>query len=154
MRTTFTLAAAAAVSSSSVLQGSAAVEAIRRASEASTCRPQSTVLAEGEYHLRNNRLEEAGGCLWLAAKAAPRDASVLNSLATMCRELGREQLASDLFAESAKLGAGVLQPPVSWDYLGPFVTGKGELDGDPTAAYGGVHRMRRGSGHFLSEVKL
>jgi hypothetical protein len=42
----------------------------------------------------------------------------------------------------------------SWDYVGPFIIGKAELDGDPLEAYGGIRKIIRAdkSAKFFSEL--
>jgi hypothetical protein len=41
----------------------------------------------------------------------------------------------------------------SWDFLGPFPIGKGELDGDPLAPYGGIWKIpRQDKTQYYSEL--
>lgn len=60
--------------------------------------------------------------------------------------------ASTCFKQAAKLDGSVTSFIRGFHFLGPFVIGKGEVDGDPVEAFGGIRNVSRS--RFSSGVKL
>lgn len=52
-------------------------------------------------------------------------------------------LATSCFKQAVKLGSKVDSFIKQWHFLGPFVIGKSEVDGDPVEALGGIHNASK-----------
>ncbi len=52
-------------------------------------------------------------------------------------------LATSCFKQAVKLSGKVSKLVSTWHFLGPFVIGKNEVDGDPLEAYGGIVNASR-----------
>ena len=76
----------------------------------------------------------------------PRDGWVWSSLGDLYQTQGTSKFsghANTCYKQAAKL-TGKLSPFVStWHFLGPFVIGKNEVDGDPVAAVGGIREVAK-----------
>lgn len=73
-------------------------------------------------------------------------------LGDVYQQLNLMSSASTCFKQAAKLDGSVTSFIRGFHFLGPFVIGKGEVDGDPVESFGGIRNVSRS--RFSSGVKL
>ena len=95
-------------------------------------------------------------CHLIYLKDHPDDAVIWGGLGTLYLNENQKHLATTCFKQAAKTMGHISSHVPVWFFLGPFVIGKSEVDGDPVAFYGGIHnvsntRYKKGK-KFISEL--
>ncbi|XP_013398622.1 uncharacterized secreted protein ARB_06907-like [Lingula anatina] len=93
-----------------------------------------------DYLRINNECEKAIPCLIqvLQESGSQTDSWLWASLGHVYQNLQKTALATSSFKQASKLLGKVSSFIKEWHFLGPFVIGKMEVDGDPVAAMGGI----------------
>lgn len=71
------------------------------------------------------------------------DGHLWSILASLFDATGHSSTANFCYKQAAKLTGKVTSFIKQWHYLGPFVIGKTEFDGDPVEAYGGIYNISK-----------
>ncbi|KAL3875128.1 hypothetical protein ACJMK2_038060 [Sinanodonta woodiana] len=84
------------------------------------------------------------------------DSFMWSAMGAVYQKLGLKSQANTCFKLAAKLSGKVTTFIKTWSFIGPFVIGKMELDGDPLEVFGGIKnvskdRLVKGT-HFYSEL--
>ena len=67
--------------------------------------------------------------------------SSLGSIYALSGSSKHSSMGNNCFKQAAKLDGNISKYVKRWYYLGPFVIGKWEVDGDPVEAYGGIRNI-------------
>ena len=96
--------------------------------------------------LQVSNLSKAVACLAHRLRQTPSDAVSAGALAVVLEERGyTQETVKELWQHAERLQGLVLPSALqSWDFLGPFVVGKVEFDGDPLEVRGVWAQAPRG----------
>ncbi|XP_060070908.1 uncharacterized protein LOC132550832 [Ylistrum balloti] len=95
-------------------------------------------------HLRwTAEIDQAIPCVLLALEAKENDGFQWSALGTLYQRKGQTSQAVSCFKHASKLSGKVSPYVASWDFIGPFVIGKMEIDGDPLEPFGGVFEVAK-----------
>ncbi|CAH1263725.1 Hypp2754 [Branchiostoma lanceolatum] len=86
----------------------------------------------------NKKWEAAVACLLQTLQVTADDGWAWSQLGDLYDRQGEKKKASTCFQQAAKLTGKLTDFVRKWHFLGPFVIGKIEMDGDPVAAWGGI----------------
>ncbi|XP_078593733.1 uncharacterized protein LOC144871759 [Branchiostoma floridae x Branchiostoma japonicum] len=104
----------------------------------------------------NQKWEPATACLVQTLQASSDDGWVWSQLGEVYDRQGEKKKASTCFQQAAKLTGKLTDFVRKWHFLGPFVIGKIEMDGDPVASWGGIANVSATRFHkkavFYSEL--
>ena len=93
--------------------------------------------------LQDSSLQSSHGYLW-------------STLGTIYKQQGGVNQATTCFKHSQRIQGKITPYIKEWHFIGPFVIGKMELDGDPLEAYGGIRNASKyryqKSARFYSEL--
>ncbi|KAK3593447.1 hypothetical protein CHS0354_020212 [Potamilus streckersoni] len=132
----------------------------QRLSEAgSTCPLKTLTSNELDNLLYNKQDENTLVCILMAFRedeSKLSDSFMWSALGAVYQKLGLKSQANTCFEVATKLSGKVTTFIKTWNFIGPFVIGKMELDGDPLQAFGGIRniskdRLVKGA-HFYSEL--
>ncbi|OWF46589.1 uncharacterized secreted protein ARB_06907-like [Mizuhopecten yessoensis] len=87
--------------------------------------------------------DQAISCILVALDAKENDGFQWSALGTLYQRKGQTSQAVSCFKHASKLSGKVSPFVTSWDFIGPFVIGKMELDGDPLEPFGGVFEVSK-----------
>lgn len=82
--------------------------------------------------------DQAISCILLALDAKNNDGFQWSALGMLYQKKGQSSQAASCFKHASNLSGKVSPYVTSWDFIGPFVIGKMELDGDPLEPFGGI----------------
>ncbi|XP_060576275.1 uncharacterized protein LOC132733629 [Ruditapes philippinarum] len=107
-------------------------------------------------HLRLNskNLEYTVTCVLegMKEKDLQTSGTMWNILGTLFQDLGQKSQAAVCFKQAAKLTGRISSHVKEWSFIGPFVIGKIEVDGDPVEAFGGIRNVSKT--RFKKNVKM
>ncbi|XP_019641200.1 PREDICTED: uncharacterized secreted protein ARB_06907-like [Branchiostoma belcheri] len=86
----------------------------------------------------NRKWEAATACLLQTLQASADDGWAWSQLGDLYDRQGEKKKGSTCFQQAAKLTGKLTDFVRKWHFLGPFVIGKIEMDGDPIASWGGI----------------
>ena len=90
--------------------------------------------------LAKNSMDQLTVCL-LKALQASSDAFLWSMLGESFNALGKTKAANTCFKEATKHGGKLSKFIQTWHFIGPFIIGKPEVDGDPLEEWGGVKNV-------------
>ncbi|XP_070577207.1 uncharacterized protein [Ptychodera flava] len=98
-------------------------------------------------HIVKLRLKDKGkellACLLKNLELNVEDGWTWSELGTMYDRQGETSKATTCLKQAAKLSGKISSHIQKWHYIGPFVVGKPEVDGDPLEFYGSVYNASR-----------
>ncbi|XP_030854704.1 uncharacterized secreted protein ARB_06907 [Strongylocentrotus purpuratus] len=91
----------------------------------------------------SNKVDQAIGCLLKSLLTTNSNAWNWSYLGSLYSEKGEKAKATTCFKQAAKLSGKVSQFVNQWYFIGPFMIGKSEVDGDPIESWGGIVNVSR-----------
>lgn len=82
-------------------------------------------------------------CIWekLEGKTGSEHGQLWTLLGHIYHRQGKTSKGNKCFKEAAKLNGKFTGQIALWHFIGPFQSGKTEIDGDPLEAFGGIHKL-------------
>nr|XP_006825285.1 PREDICTED: uncharacterized protein LOC102809823 [Saccoglossus kowalevskii] len=90
-----------------------------------------------------NKKREAVACLLKNIETNPDDAWAWSQLGTIFEDKGESSKATTALKQAARINGKLSSHVTTWHYIGPFVVGKPEIDGDPLEFYGGIYNASK-----------
>ncbi|XP_078000966.1 uncharacterized protein LOC144453526 [Glandiceps talaboti] len=107
----------------------------------------STCKASSVDHIAKLRIKkkskEALVCVLKNLEINPEDGWMWSELGTLFQGQEENSKATTSFKQAAKLTGKISSHIATWHYIGPFVIGKPEVDGDPLEFHGGIYNASR-----------
>ncbi|XP_033736186.1 LOW QUALITY PROTEIN: uncharacterized secreted protein ARB_06907-like [Pecten maximus] len=88
-------------------------------------------------------IDQAISCILIALDTKENDGFQWSALGMLYQRKGQSSQAVSCFRYASKLSGKVSPFVTSWDFIGPFVIGKMELDGDPMEPFGGIFEVSK-----------
>ncbi|XP_072171857.1 uncharacterized protein [Diadema setosum] len=102
-----------------------------------------TTLASVQRLRLSNKIDEAIGCLFKSLTAVHSNDVNWSYLGDLYMKKGERSKGMTCFKQAAKISGRVSDYVRQWHFVGPFVIGKSEVDGDPVEFWGGIANISR-----------